>query len=525
LANFIINRYSKEDIHTQWTKYLQQKEFVDDIKSTLIDQTPDYKTIINNQCKQYEKHIQTLSKEQRESVQNSLKAVTSSIESGFSQISNQLFNIDSELSEIGSTLTEISSILDLRLGMLVEEMKINNILTENIALLLRIPDFQKERQYYIEQGLRLFSNASKDDDLYHDALENLLKAEQLEKTDYFVLHSIGLIYLYSTSNLNFKKAEEYFRKSAKYAIVESDPGSAKITNILSGNVSKRLSTQELSSSSISHIASESYFQASVASYLQGNYEDSLKYATKAFDLSSKMYEASFLKSKVLVLLGKENEAADIIVTLIKQIPYYSFKTAIDLDLNSCTKINQMLKDIKKELSQIVSASFKEYEQKVHGLKENISKEDYNKLLKSVESVRLKLQDDTYLNLLYVDNEITKLLKLDGIDQSIIEDIYSLRDQISKEFNKLDKLPIKKTFPHSYKLISEKKILADNNCKDKINLNIAMQSYSNILKDVELARDIYKDWRKGQISRYFYFPGMLLCISFFITHLELPLEFF
>ena len=84
--------------------------------------------------------------------------------------------------------------------------ELDDNLFENIAELLRVPDSEKERQRNIELGLKFFVNAQKDRDLFEDSLEELLEAEKLMKQDYFVLHRIGLIYLYSLNPVNPEKA-------------------------------------------------------------------------------------------------------------------------------------------------------------------------------------------------------------------------------------------------------------------------------------------------------------------------------
>ncbi len=84
--------------------------------------------------------------------------------------------------------------------MILDEAKTSHLLQENIAELLRIPDSQKQRQHHIEMGLKFLKNALKDEDLYRDALQELLEAEKLMPYDYFVLHRIGMIHLVCPSS-------------------------------------------------------------------------------------------------------------------------------------------------------------------------------------------------------------------------------------------------------------------------------------------------------------------------------------
>ena len=100
--------------------------------------------------------------------------------------------LSNQMSDINKTLVFLNRNMDIQ----VEQQKLSNLLLQNIAELLRVPDSEKERQHSIELGIKFFVNASKDEDLYSDALDELLKAESLMKQDYFVLHRIGCIYLY-----------------------------------------------------------------------------------------------------------------------------------------------------------------------------------------------------------------------------------------------------------------------------------------------------------------------------------------
>ena len=129
----------------------------------------------------------------------------------FSVISNHLVKVNGEL-----------KFLNKKMEIQIEQEKITNLLLENIGELLKVPDMEKERLYYIENGLKYFKNALNDEDLFSDALEELLKAEKLKKQDPFVLHKIGLIYLYAPKLINPQNALDYFSRAAKYSILETD---------------------------------------------------------------------------------------------------------------------------------------------------------------------------------------------------------------------------------------------------------------------------------------------------------------
>ena len=139
--------------------------------------------------------------------------------------------LSNQMSDINESLVFLNRNMDVQ----IEQQKLSNLLLQNIAELLRVPDSEKERQHSIELGIKFFVNASKDPDLYTDALEELLKAEILMKQDYFVLHRIGCIYLYAEKYINPEKALDYFLRAAKYASVESDSNAAHLVSALTRN--------------------------------------------------------------------------------------------------------------------------------------------------------------------------------------------------------------------------------------------------------------------------------------------------
>jgi hypothetical protein len=153
------------------------------------------------------KYITQASKEQI----NAINKLGKSIGRGFDVLSDQMSDINQNL-----------IFLNRNVDVLIEQQNISNLLLQNIAELLRVPDSEKERQHSIKLGLKFFVNAAKDSDLFADALDELLKAESFMKQDYFVLHRIGCIYLYAEKLIDPVKALDYFIRSAKYASLETD---------------------------------------------------------------------------------------------------------------------------------------------------------------------------------------------------------------------------------------------------------------------------------------------------------------
>jgi hypothetical protein len=155
---------------------------------------------------------------------NAINELGQKIGRGLNILSNQM-------SQVNENLVFLNKNIDIQ----IEQQKLSNLLLQNIVDLLRLPDSEKERRHSIELGIKFFIKAQNDEDLYADALEELLKAESLMKQDYFVLHRIGCIYLYVEKFIDPEKALDYFLKAAKYAIVDDNENTDMLYNALVDN--------------------------------------------------------------------------------------------------------------------------------------------------------------------------------------------------------------------------------------------------------------------------------------------------
>ena len=220
--------------------------------SNLIDSYLDYKrdtNLVKYGADTVGNYINQASKEQIKAINQLGQAIGR----GMNVLSNQM-------EDINETLGFLNRNLDVQ----IEQQKLSNLLLQNIAELLRVPDSEKERQHSIELGVKFFVNASKDEDLYSDALDELLKAETLMKQDYFVLHRIGCIYLHVEKYLDPEKALEYFLRAAKYASVESDSNAARLANILTNNFNTVNTELYSSEKQIGLLAADSFEKAAFA---------------------------------------------------------------------------------------------------------------------------------------------------------------------------------------------------------------------------------------------------------------------
>ncbi len=358
MSTFYYNRFSDENYLSQWSKHIQNQSYVEDVTKSVMNssgkQTKDFSLIVSYQTKEISDTIKTATREQVAAIQQSTNVICGTFEDGFELLSDNLQEISYGIGGLRSELNDMASMLDWKLSLLIEQQRITNLLMGNIAVLLRIPDIQKERQYYIEQGIKFLKNAIFDSDFYEDSLTNLLKAEKIEPSDFFALHRIGLIYMYSPNHLALDKAEEYFKKAAKYAVAETNSGASVTTNYLTGDLNKNLSGQVPTNDSIKLQAAESYLFAGRSCYIQGKLNEATDYASKGFIIVPQMVEAGFTQAKALAANNNETQAAIVLEKVINTDRFYSLKTLSDLDLCPKPCIQSLLKKLQQESTEKAS---------------------------------------------------------------------------------------------------------------------------------------------------------------------------
>jgi tetratricopeptide (TPR) repeat protein len=289
---------------------------------------------------------------------------------GMSGLQSQLSNVEGQLEQVSGQLYQISGQLqgvNQRLSLILDEVRTSNILQQNIAELLRIPDSQKQRQHHVELGLKFLKNALRDADLYQDALQELLAAEKLMASDYFVLHRIGLIYLYSPELGDIEKALDYFTRAAKYAAIESDPGASRLSNILGKKANTRFDQQpDPSAGDVSALAAESYHHASTALYALGRFEDAAKMAEKAVKYHAKEGKYHFYLAKYQARNGKIDSAVAHLEKAVELIPALALATIGDYDLNQLQPILEVLEKVNDNITAQLNAGIQRLEKWMAG---------------------------------------------------------------------------------------------------------------------------------------------------------------
>lgn len=316
----MLNRYypAVNDPHATWKQFIKAQYSLDEIKKSLIKlnrKKDDEQNLFNKAKDEYISSINYMSTDILDAMYRCSDAICGSLENGF-----EMLNI---------SIQDLGRSLDFRLSLLHEQQVISNLLLGNIAELLRIPDIQRERQYYVEKGLQFFKNAQLNKELFENALENLQKAEKIEKTDYFTLHHIGMIYLYSPAHLDLIKAEYYFGEAAKFAEVESDPKAIRLVNILTKDLSTDLTAAVSDAKKIQYIAAKSYLQCGIACYIQKKYDDAVRYTEKAFTLAPEINEAAYYACLANAMCDNEQQTIAYLSHLIKRDNHYATVASTD----------------------------------------------------------------------------------------------------------------------------------------------------------------------------------------------------
>lgn len=417
MAVFHYNPESSENISSQWYKHIQNESYIQglsfELNASLNKQTENLQNelrsnnirledtikqnaqnieqAVNLQTQSLEQTINRASTEQAAIIKESMNAVIGSIEGCQTTIERGFTRITQKLENLYSLMYWSSSVI-------IEELQISNILNKNIALLLRIPDIQKERRYYIEQGLKFFQNAKLDEELFRDALEYLLKALEIDKTDYFVKYYVGLIYLYGGKCIDVEKAAQYLIEAAKYAFIEMQPNSISTPDILAGDVNCDLELQKNNKELTKKIAVKSYYQAGIACYVQGEFKRASELAEKAYNINKEMIDAGFLLVKTSCAANNEDKAIKVIDNILQDNPYYSVQLLSDIDISS----NKEIRDYFIKLRDDVINSVNERLNKVKGLKfDNDSEEIINNVTSLIEK-------NTYIDGVEAVNELDKL---------------------------------------------------------------------------------------------------------------------
>jgi hypothetical protein len=297
-------------------------------------------------------------------------------------------------SEINTNLSFVNKKLDI----LIEQQKLSVTLLKDISNLLKIPDSEKERFNYITNGIKHFTNAKTNDELYDDALSNFSKALEIKNDDFFVLFYMGCIYLYVKNHINPKIAFDYFLNSAKYAEAEllSFQGPSKKNHDLK------------------IISSTAYEKLAFCSYILGDFQNAEVFQKKG-TLINRTPENLFFLAKYQVRNNNTKECINNLKSAIQLKKEIFLAIYSEIDLINENAVSILLSNLESKLdSKILSLieeaknlnSFK-INQFIFEL-QNITAPNY--ILKSIKYDELK----AYIS----KNEVALLKKISLLDSQI-----------------------------------------------------------------------------------------------------------
>lgn len=324
-----------------------------------------------------------------------------------------VYVLSRQLDSVNEQLSFVNKNLDIQ----IEQQNLTNLLLQNISELLRVPDSEKERQHSIELGLKFFVNAQKDDDLFADALEELLEAEKLMKQDYFVLHRIGLIYLYSIKHVNPQIALEYFAKAAKYASVESDPKAARLANALTLYGANRVNTKIVTDTdAIETLAADSYEKAAFAAYVLGNFELAVTHQSKALKFCNRA-ENYFFLAKYQTRTKQIDLCIQNLNKSIEEKPAMFYAVFKDLDLINEGEVLKLIEEKNDDINKQIHHLIKEW-----------------KTIQSQSAQEVILELEELLNKTY-EIKVEKFNDFSMIKSDLENEIVKLKNDVSELRNK------------------------------------------------------------------------------------------
>lgn len=282
------------------------------------------------------------------------KGLTSSLERGFTQLelslgetNHHLSDINTNLSNIGGSIERIGhslrveqirtqEVIDIfrkQMGgafdALLQKIDIVNMALSTIYAEMRIPEFQRERRYYMEQGAKYLKIAIKENDkiYYEDSIDAFNKAIDISRDDYFSWFYLGYIFLNSPHCLDINKSKESFERYIHYVRPE-----------IESSHNSRL-VQQLESV---------YLYMANISYLEEKLDDAVTWVEKC----PQNEKTIFLKAKYLSAASdnphKGYNAALLLKKEIQKNPYLSLQILGDSDLVSNQNITDMMDSLRFE---------------------------------------------------------------------------------------------------------------------------------------------------------------------------------
>jgi len=364
------------DNRKAYEAYLQNSAYLNDIKDCITYNSNGIKTLLLQ------------NDETSKKVNSGIISICGKLDTGFEMLGHHLAEIDSGIKNISSEISSLSSLLDWKLSALIEEQRITNNLLGNITNLLKIPDIQKERAYYIEEGLKYLKNAlieGWNSDFFDDAFSAFNEALIREPKDYISLSKIGFIQLFSIRYLDFAKAESNLRKSFRYANAEATVGGTNFTN----NLNPKISDFKIDNNNIHIVTSvESMLYCARACALQNNFNDAIQLTADAFKKVPTLLNAAYDCAKYMCVICDFEKALPLIVKLIEIDKFQTIKIIGDPDLICKKEVSNLLEELARKKREELEELLKYCEE---------HKFNDQQICKVIDEVKIELSYNSYLH--------------------------------------------------------------------------------------------------------------------------------
>ena len=374
-------------------------------------------------------------------------------ERGFNTLNNTLqdgfYDINDTLQNTNTILNAIGNVVDMGMSSLLRELQLSNRLHENmtnvlsnVAYLSSLPEKQKQKAYFIGEGLRYCAAArSSDDKCYIKALDQFQKANEQDENDYLPYYQMGYIHLNTEHNLDFKKAEYYFEKAIEelepIVRTKTTPKSIYLLSDPTKNYDK-IDQRIFVNSLIDCLVSQS-----ICAFMQDKKVEAVALAEKAHNLDKKRINNILFLAE---LYTKSSDVRKAVIMLENMIT-----------MNTVNMIHLINEPELLKFSEIRNI----YESKFNSLKSKVSELQHKFIQSSIPNgysskilsdISKKINNGNYFSLLEVDEELTKNtyvahnLKLGGMSKAEKEfwDYLSpmkLESFIQQEIKSITQIPI------------------------------------------------------------------------------------
>lgn len=317
--------------------------------------------------------------------------------SGFNQVSENLETLNATLSSgiigLGYKLDSIENTMRWGFSKLIEQVKISNQKLENVIKLLNIPDIQKERKYYIEQGLNFLVKGKSSPVFIEKAIKNFQKAIDIEDTDYFTFSQLGFIHLFFKEFLDVEKSRDYLNKAILFGEADINFKTASLGNH-SSSFKYNYNPSTITSNSLMYLG-QIY-------YREQNFEKAYELAKKGYDINSNNLRVGFDLVKYSICTNRNQLGINLLEEIIEKNRYISLKVVLDNDLVKNKSIREYLNNKSKLTHKLASENLQKIKQeirpdsiyfnKVKNIEKLISKNQYLSSLNALELIGYKLKN-------------------------------------------------------------------------------------------------------------------------------------